>query len=197
MLTTGDFIVSGQLVPGEGRRARAVQELLLSGADRDTLARAGVGWVVVESANFATALALPVAYRDANLTVYRVGGDRPDLGDDAQVALEVLSGEARVGLAPVVVGELLGRTDTRSSGVERLDLRLVLARDRLAAEAEQGQRTDPQKLDQAYRLLGYGIAMHATMPSRYGQSFKRSRRHARASYRPDRRLFTSGKGEIP
>jgi hypothetical protein len=34
-----------------------------------------------------------------------------DLVDDAQVALKVLAGEARVGLALVVVGELLGRAD--------------------------------------------------------------------------------------
>ena len=34
-----------------------------------------------------------------------LGGDGLDLVDDAQVALEVLAGEARVGLAPVVVGK--------------------------------------------------------------------------------------------
>ena len=38
----------------------------------------------------------------------RLGCNGSDLVDDAQVALEVLAGEARVGLAPVVVGELLG-----------------------------------------------------------------------------------------
>ena len=43
----------------------------------------------------------------------RLGGNGLDLVDDAQVALEVLAGEARVGLAPVVVGELLGRADLR------------------------------------------------------------------------------------
>ena len=41
----------------------------------------------------------------------RLDGDGLDLIDDAQVALEVLAGEARVGFAPVVVGELLGRAD--------------------------------------------------------------------------------------
>jgi hypothetical protein len=41
----------------------------------------------------------------------RLGGDSFDFVDDAQVALEVLAGKARVGLAPVVVGELLGRAD--------------------------------------------------------------------------------------
>ena len=49
--------------------------MLLAGADRDQLADAGVGWVVVESGSEATALALPVAYHDDDLTVYRVGGD--------------------------------------------------------------------------------------------------------------------------
>jgi hypothetical protein len=79
VLTTGDLSIAGHTVPGEGDRARAVQELLLTGADRQKLADAGVGWVVVESSggtgNAAADLPLPVAYRDADLTVYRVGGD--------------------------------------------------------------------------------------------------------------------------
>ena len=49
VLTTGDLTISGRLVPGEGGRAREVERLLAAGADRDALARAGVGWVVVES----------------------------------------------------------------------------------------------------------------------------------------------------
>ena len=39
-----------------------------------------------------------------------LGGDGLDLVDDAQVLLEVPLGEARVGLAPVVVGEVVGRS---------------------------------------------------------------------------------------
>ena len=78
VLTTGDLTISGQTVPGEGGRARDVQELLLAGADREALARAGVGWVVVESGGGTAPLALPVAYRDADLTVYRVGGEHPE-----------------------------------------------------------------------------------------------------------------------
>jgi hypothetical protein len=79
VLTTGDLAVAGRTVPGEGERARDVQRLLLAGGDRDKLAAAGVGWVVVES-NWATGysrptLPLPVAYRDEDLTLYRVGGD--------------------------------------------------------------------------------------------------------------------------
>jgi hypothetical protein len=41
----------------------------------------------------------------------RLGGDGLDLIDDVQVALEVLAREARVGFAPVVVRELLGRAN--------------------------------------------------------------------------------------
>lgn len=77
VLTTGDLTVAGRTVPGEGDRAREVQRLVLTGADQKTLADAGVGWVVVESDTESMPLALPVAYRDEHLAVYRVGGDRP------------------------------------------------------------------------------------------------------------------------
>ena len=40
-----------------------------------------------------------------------LGSNGLDLVDDAQVALEVLSGEARIGLAPVVVGNIVGGAD--------------------------------------------------------------------------------------
>jgi len=40
-----------------------------------------------------------------------LGSDGFDLIDDAQVALEVLSGEARVGLAPVILGEVFDGAD--------------------------------------------------------------------------------------
>jgi hypothetical protein len=77
VLTTGDLTVAGRTVSGEGDRAREVQRLLLSGANRKKLANAGVGWVVVESSGESMPLALPVAYRDNDLAVYRVGGDHP------------------------------------------------------------------------------------------------------------------------
>jgi hypothetical protein len=81
VLTTGDLTIGGRTVPGEGERARGVQQLLLNGTDRDKLADAGIGWVVVEN-NWATGsspptMALPVAYHDGDLTLYRVGGDHP------------------------------------------------------------------------------------------------------------------------
>ena len=63
VLTTGDLTISGRVVPGEGGRARDVERLLAAGADRDALARAGVGWLVVESGD--------------DVTVTRIGGDHP------------------------------------------------------------------------------------------------------------------------
>ena len=49
--------------------------------------------------------------RDLRRCRSRLGRNGSDLVDDAQIALEVLPGEARVGLAPVVVGALLWRAD--------------------------------------------------------------------------------------
>ena len=83
-LDTGDLIISGHTIPGEGNRAREVQQLLLAGPDPAALARAGVGWVVVESdtagdmgASATTLDALPPVYHDDDITLYRVGGDTP------------------------------------------------------------------------------------------------------------------------
>jgi hypothetical protein len=84
VLATGDLLVAGQTVPGEGARAREVQRLLLSGADPAALRPAGVGWVVIESGTPGTTGSaadtdgrLPVAYRDDDLVLYRVGGIGP------------------------------------------------------------------------------------------------------------------------
>jgi hypothetical protein len=78
VLTTGDLVIGGQTVPGEGERARRVERMVLSGASAAELAAAGVGWVVVDGGGAdAPRLALPVAHADGDLVVYRVGGDRP------------------------------------------------------------------------------------------------------------------------
>jgi hypothetical protein len=81
VLATGDLTISGESVPGEGSHARAVQRTLLAGGPAQALADAGVGWVVVESGSAGavgdaqrTLDALPVAYRDGDLTLYRVEG---------------------------------------------------------------------------------------------------------------------------
>lgn len=82
VLSTGDLPVSGAVVPGEGAHARAVQRLLLSGPDPAALARAGVGWLVVESDSAGemgtaarTLATLKPVYADRELTLYRIGGD--------------------------------------------------------------------------------------------------------------------------
>lgn len=75
VFSTGDLTVAGRTVLGEGSRAREIQRLLVSGADRGQLAAAGVGWVVVEGPD--PGLALPVSYRDKDITVYSVGGQTP------------------------------------------------------------------------------------------------------------------------
>jgi hypothetical protein len=84
VLATGDLLVAGRTVPGEGTRAREVQRLLLAGADPAALQRAGVGWLVIESGTPGTLGSaaetvgrLPVAYRDGDLVLYRVGGVGP------------------------------------------------------------------------------------------------------------------------
>ncbi|MEI7716568.1 MAG: hypothetical protein WCI78_10825, partial [Mycobacterium sp.] len=82
VLSTGDLPVSGAVVPGEGAHARAVQGLLLTGPEPATLARAGVGWLVVESdsagvvgAAGRTLATLTPVYADREMTLYRIGGD--------------------------------------------------------------------------------------------------------------------------
>jgi len=84
VLSTGDLTISGRTVRGEGDHAREVQHLLLDGADKQTIARAGVGWIVVESGTAGeTGSAtrsldqLPVTYQDPDVTLYRVGGGYP------------------------------------------------------------------------------------------------------------------------
>ena len=94
VLATGDLLVAGQTVPGEGARAREVQRLLLTGADPAALERAGVGWVVIESGTpgttgsaAGTVSRLPATYRDRYLALYRVGGRSPAAPPEARAAV--------------------------------------------------------------------------------------------------------------
>ena len=80
MLATGDLLIAGQTVPGEGAQARAVQELLPTGAPGRRLLRAGVGWLVDEhdssgarGASARSVDGLPIAYRDGDIALYQVG----------------------------------------------------------------------------------------------------------------------------
>lgn len=94
VLSTGDLLVGGRTVPGEGDRARAAQQLLLSGADPALLARAGIGWVVVETGTPGTTGSaertlrrLPLSYRDGDLALYRAGGASPGAAPGARAAM--------------------------------------------------------------------------------------------------------------
>ncbi|WP_197040036.1 hypothetical protein [Mycobacterium sp. URHB0044] len=109
VLTTGDLVIGGKVVPGEGERARSVQQLVSSGANADDVARAGVGWVVVESAG--ATLPLPVAYRGDDLTVYRVGGDHP-----AAAHREVLIAAHLVWLAALITSAIGSVVTRRRAG---------------------------------------------------------------------------------
>ncbi|WP_445164253.1 hypothetical protein ACTXG5_04140 [Mycobacterium sp. Dal123C01] len=93
VLSTGDLAISGLVVPGEGNRARAVQELLRSGPDPSALAPAGVGWLVVESDSAGdmgsaarTLGALTPVFRDQELTLYRIGGQDAGVPSDRRRA---------------------------------------------------------------------------------------------------------------
>jgi len=81
VLTTGDLAISGVTIPGEGNRARAVQQLLLAGPAPSALAPAGLAWLVVESdsagdmgAAARTQDTLTPVYRDNEFALYRIGG---------------------------------------------------------------------------------------------------------------------------
>ncbi|TMS52032.1 hypothetical protein E0T84_17475 [Mycobacterium sp. DBP42] len=126
VLSTGDLVIGGQLVRGEGRRARAVQDLLRSGADRPTMADAGVGWLVVETNGVPAELDLPAAYRDGDVAVYRIGGDHPASPHRGVmitahgVWLGVLAGGA-LGMA-VSFWRARGRSSACHGGQERAEL---------------------------------------------------------------------------
>ncbi len=84
VLSTGDLVVGGQVVPGEGDRARRIDESILGGAGPSALAAAGVRWLVVESgtpgemgAAAGTLGTLIPIHQDGELSLYRIGGNAP------------------------------------------------------------------------------------------------------------------------
>lgn len=84
VLSSGDLSVAGQTVPGEGERARRIEQAILDGADAQALAADGVRWLVVESGTpgpmggaAATLAELTPVHRDGDLSLYRIGGDAP------------------------------------------------------------------------------------------------------------------------
>jgi hypothetical protein len=73
--------------------------MLVTGAAPQELAGAGVRWVVVEGGSAgamgnaqASLQRLPVTYRDADLTLYRVGGSSPFAAQSKRTAMVVAHG---------------------------------------------------------------------------------------------------------
>ncbi|MHA3024451.1 hypothetical protein ACXPWS_29780 [Mycobacterium sp. BMJ-28] len=115
VLSSGDLMIGGKTVSGEGSRGREVTALLLDGASLDRLADAGVGWVVTETGS--AVMDLPVAYRDRDLTLYRVGGYTPAASGRALLIAAHL-----VWLGTLIVAGLLALRPRRQpdpSGVSR------------------------------------------------------------------------------
>ncbi|GFG98265.1 hypothetical protein [Mycobacterium timonense] len=93
VLSSGDLVISGTTIAGEGAHARDVQRLLLTGPDPSALAAAGVGWLVVEAdsagdmgAAARTLGALAPVYRDDAIALYRVGGRSAGVPADRRAA---------------------------------------------------------------------------------------------------------------
>ncbi|WP_407558485.1 hypothetical protein [Mycobacterium paraintracellulare] len=93
VLSSGDLVISGSTIAGEGAHAREVQQLLLAGPEPSALAAAGVGWLVVESdsagdmgAAARTLGALAPVYRDDAIALYRVGGQSAGVSADRRAA---------------------------------------------------------------------------------------------------------------
>src|SRR3989442_355192 len=121
-----------------GGRREVVQPFDLLGAQLDAVG----GGVLLDArnplgaGNRSDVVALREQPGQGNLCRCRsdLSGNGSNLLDGAQIALEVLAREARVGLAPVVVGELLGRAD--------------LAREEAVAERRVGNESNTQLAQQ-------------------------------------------------
>jgi hypothetical protein len=113
VLMTGDLIISGVTIPGEGDRAHRVRRLLLTGADPVALRRDGVGWLVVEVGTpgdmglaARTFERLPVAYRGQDLVLFRVGGTAADVPADRRLLAVI----AHLVWLATLIGALIGTT---------------------------------------------------------------------------------------
>lgn len=123
VLATGDLVVSGVAVGGEGSTSATVEKTLLDAPDHaiDVLRAHGAGWVLVENSpgemgDSARVLSrLEVVYSDEHLTLHRVPGaiERPERADRTLAWIALLAWAA-MALAGPVRGLLpgSGRTDS-------------------------------------------------------------------------------------
>jgi hypothetical protein len=118
-LTTGDLTIGGKTVAGEGAHAREVQRLLEAGSDPATLARAGVGWVVVQRGTPGdlgradrTLGQLSPSYTDDDIAVYRINGASdvaPQRKRSLVIAAHLVWAALLIGGAAALVATRLGR----------------------------------------------------------------------------------------
>ncbi|UGT52414.1 hypothetical protein [Nocardia asteroides] len=84
VLQTGELLVRGHAVTGEGNRARTVEEALIQGAPSSTLADLGVGWILVERTtpgprgdSEKTLSTTELVHEDHDLALYRIPSPTP------------------------------------------------------------------------------------------------------------------------
>lgn len=111
VLATGDLVVSGVAVGGEGSTSATVEKTLLDAPDHaiDVLRSHGAGWVLVENSpgemgDSARVLSrLEVVYSDEHLTLHRVPGaiERPERADRTLAWIALLAWAAMALAGPV------------------------------------------------------------------------------------------------
>lgn len=128
VLATGDLVVSGVAVGGEGSTSATVEKTLLDAPDHaiDVLRSHGAGWVLVENSpgemgdSERVLSRLEVVYSDEHLTLHRVPGaiERPERADRTLAWIALLAWAA-MALAGPVRGLLPGSGRTRSAAGTR------------------------------------------------------------------------------
>lgn len=128
VLATGDLVVSGVAVGGEGSTSATVEKTLLDAPDHaiDVLRAHGAGWVLVENSpgemgdSERVLSRLEVVYSDEHLTLHRVPGaiERPERADRTLAWIALLAWAAMV-LAGPVRGLLPGSGRTGSAAGPR------------------------------------------------------------------------------
>ena len=111
VLATGDLVVSGVAVGGEGSTSATVEKTLLDAPDHaiDVLRAHGAGWVLVENSpgevgdSERVLSRLEVVYSDEHLTLHRVPGaiERPERADRTLAWIALLAWAAMALAGPV------------------------------------------------------------------------------------------------
>lgn len=124
VLQTGELVVAGGTVAGEGSRAQQVEQVLLGGGSGRALAELGVRWVLFErdtpgplGESSRTLEDLEPVFTDKALELYRVRGDIAPHDSSEAVRAAVIAAHGLWAL--LLVGGLLGAGVQRSRTSER------------------------------------------------------------------------------